>query len=72
MRATKRKMAGKDSIVASKKSKREEPIPDTLVRLELYRKNDKPFDGRLSREDLLKVIFLVSIAPYLFIISRLA
>ncbi len=41
--------------ITSKKPNRGDPIPDTLVRVELYKKNDKVFDGRLVREDLIKV-----------------
>ncbi len=41
--------------VVPKKSKVVEATPDTLIRCELYRKNDKLFDGRLSREDIVKV-----------------
>jgi hypothetical protein len=51
----KRKMASRDESGSFKKSKPIDPVPDTLVRCEIFRKNDKPFDGRLSREDITKV-----------------
>ncbi len=38
--------------VAEKRAKLQ---PDTLVRVEIFRKNDKPFDGRLGRQDLKKL-----------------
>jgi hypothetical protein len=47
-------MAGKDDSNL-KKSKVTEQIADTLVRVEIFKKNDKTFDGRLSRDDLVKV-----------------
>ncbi len=39
----------------SRKDKEPDQVIDSLIRVEIYRKNDKPFDGRLSREDLKKV-----------------
>jgi len=56
MVSRKRKMAGKDiANIPPKKSKFPEAEADTLIRVEIFRKNDKPFDGRLSREDLVRV-----------------
>jgi hypothetical protein len=48
----KRKMENEDVQVQTKKVKTSIVAPDTLVRLEVFRKNYKVFDGRLGREDL--------------------
>jgi hypothetical protein len=46
----KRRMAG-NQVAPHKRTKRDD-LPDNLVRVEIFRKNDKLFDGRLGRENI--------------------
>jgi hypothetical protein len=46
-------MNGEEENSTNKKSKN--VLPDTLVRIEIFRKNDKQFDGRLSRQNILDI-----------------
>jgi hypothetical protein len=49
----KRKMMHVDDPIDTKKSK--DSVVDSLIRIEIFKKNDKTFDGRLCRGDILKV-----------------
>jgi hypothetical protein len=44
-----------DSQIVAKKKNNSKIDPETLIRVEIFRRNEKPFDGRLSRENLLEV-----------------
>jgi hypothetical protein len=46
-------MMEETAVTSTKKSKN--ILPDTLIRVEIFRKNDKQFDGRLSRQNLVDV-----------------
>ncbi len=47
-------MMSEEEHLPSKKARKEIP-PESLIRVEVNRKNDKVFDGKLSREDLVKI-----------------